>query len=190
MPSAAALRLLRNVAFAGAVGELSEIVGVDGDRPALLAELAAEGLVDVEGLIAPTERGLALLDAGYAAERALIPGAARDALHREFKPLDRRIKELARAWQDADARDDWDARMAAIEGLVALHGEHGAWLERHHGALARFDEYRERLSRALERVLDGDTDFFVKVQVDSYHTAWFQMHEDLLRLLQQERDPE
>jgi hypothetical protein len=189
-PAPEQMRLLRNVAFAGAVAEVGEIIGIAGDVPALLATLVENGLVETDGLIAPTEQGLATLEQWYARDRAGLDAGTRDRLHHGFRPLDLRIKALARAWQEADARDDWEARMTAIEGLGALHADTLAYLARHGRELPRFTEYRERLSHALERLQDGETDYFVKVQVDSYHTIWFQMHEDLLRVLERERDPE
>ena len=43
---------------------------------------------------------------------------------------------------------------------------------------------------ALERVRDGDHDWFAKPMIDSYHTVWFQLHEDLLNTLGIERSKE
>ena len=79
--------------------------------------------------------------------------------------------------------------MAAVEALTNLHERTLRLTGNHIAAMPRFVEFRDRLGNALEKVLDGDTNFFVGVDVDSYHTIWSQFHEDLLRLLQLERDP-
>lgn len=57
-------------------------------------------------------------------------------------------------------------------------------------ALPRFAMYATRLSNALDRVHAGDYDWFTKPVVDSYHTVWFELHEDLLSTLGIERSKE
>ena len=50
------------------------------------------------------------------------------------------------------------------------------------GIVERFGRYGDRLSVALEK-LDEDPRYFVSPQVDSYHTVWFECHEDFLLTL-------
>lgn len=57
-------------------------------------------------------------------------------------------------------------------------------------ALARFAAYAPRLALALQRVEAGDRDWFAKPMIDSYHTIWFELHEDLLVTLGIERSKE
>jgi hypothetical protein len=56
--------------------------------------------------------------------------------------------------------------------------------------LARFAGYGPRLRSAREKVEGGDTDWFTKPLIDSYHTVWFELHEDLLVTLGIERSKE
>lgn len=56
--------------------------------------------------------------------------------------------------------------------------------------LARYGGYGPRLRAALEKVEAGETDWFTKPVIDSYHTVWFEMHEDLLCTLGIERSKE
>jgi hypothetical protein len=49
-------------------------------------------------------------------------------------------------------------------------------------ALPRFERYRVRLADALARAKSGALDF-VTDSMASYHTVWFQLHEDLLATL-------
>ncbi|NQV20995.1 MAG: hypothetical protein HQ511_06225, partial [Rhodospirillales bacterium] len=44
------------------------------------------------------------------------------------------------------------------------------------------------LLAALEKAEDGETEFVSGAKVDSYHTVWFELHEDLLRILGRERE--
>ena len=56
--------------------------------------------------------------------------------------------------------------------------------------LARFHSYRPRLDAALDKLKSGGKDWFTKPLIDSYHTVWFQLHEDLLNTLGIERSQE
>ena len=56
--------------------------------------------------------------------------------------------------------------------------------------MARFGRYRERLDRALIRVDGGDHTMLAAPLTDSYHTVWFELHEDLLTTLGIERSQE
>jgi hypothetical protein len=49
--------------------------------------------------------------------------------------------------------------------------------------LARFAGYGKRFTAALEKVQSGDTDWFTKPVIDSYHTIWFELHENFLASL-------
>ena len=55
------------------------------------------------------------------------------------------------------------------------------------GVLGRFGDYGDRLARALDRVRSGDPDWFTRPMIDSYHTVWFELHENLLATLGIER---
>jgi len=55
--------------------------------------------------------------------------------------------------------------------------------------LTRFGLYRTRLTTALERALGGNI-AFVTDTLDSYHSVWFQLHEDLLVTLGTSREEE
>jgi hypothetical protein len=55
--------------------------------------------------------------------------------------------------------------------------------------LARFGLYGSRLTTALERALGGNL-AYVTDTLDSYHSVWFQLHEDLLVTLGISREEE
>jgi hypothetical protein len=56
--------------------------------------------------------------------------------------------------------------------------------------LERFGRYGDRLAAARSEVEQGDVDWFTKPMIDSYHTVWFELHEDLLATLGIERATE
>ena len=58
------------------------------------------------------------------------------------------------------------------------------------GTLARYEPFGPRLGAAIERVRAGEHDFVTKPIIDSYHTVWFELHEDLLTSLGIDRSQE
>ncbi|PZN93316.1 MAG: hypothetical protein DCF31_13055 [Alphaproteobacteria bacterium] len=55
------------------------------------------------------------------------------------------------------------------------------------GLVPRLAVYRDGLLAALERAEDGDIAWVSDVACESYHTLWFDLHEELLRLSGTER---
>jgi hypothetical protein len=43
------------------------------------------------------------------------------------------------------------------------------------------------LGAALEKAEDGEIAWVSDAKIESYHTLWFELHEDLLRLMRRER---
>jgi hypothetical protein len=88
------------------------------------------------------------------------------------------VKGLSARWQSA--RDE--ERFDLIDKLESLHEKATPAFVGAGGAVPRFGRYGERLTVALEK-LDEDPRYFVSPQVDSYHTVWFECHEDFLLTL-------
>ena len=61
-------------------------------------------------------------------------------------------------------------------------------LKRLASVLPRFATYERKLQAALERSEDGALQWVSDAKIDSYHTLWFELHEDLLRLMGRERE--
>ena len=77
-----------------------------------------------------------------------------------------------------------------IEKLSRLHAQVEPICGHLGDALHRFGGYGPRLTHALQKVRTGDIDWFTKPMIPSYHTVWFEMHEDLLCTLGIERGSE
>jgi hypothetical protein len=58
------------------------------------------------------------------------------------------------------------------------------------GALDRYRPYRSQLARAVAKVEAGDGEWFTKPVLPSFHTVWFELHEDLLTTLGLDRAAE
>ena len=163
---------------------------LDVDAATALEHLAAQGLVE------PTRAGYRITAAGderveelYAAERRQI-GPLIEDVYETFLPLNDEVKQIVTDWQcvmvdgqlvlndhSDRAHDDevidrlqrTDAKI--VEALIPLTT-----------VLPRLDLYARRLRRALGRITGGDGSMVAAPNKDSYHTVWFELHEELLVL--------
>ena len=126
-------------------------------------------------------------------------GAERVAeLLEAFHALDGRMKAIVTAWQvravgaEQALNDHLDANYDAgvLDDLAALDAEASSWLEPLASALRRYAAYRLRLRRAVELARAGDQRYVASPRVDSYHSVWFELHEDLIRLAGRRREDE
>jgi hypothetical protein len=69
-----------------------------------------------------------------------------------------------------------------------LHERAETVLDQLAGALPRVRIYRDKLLAALEKAEDGTIAWISDAKIESYHTLWFELHEDLLRLMGRERE--
>jgi pyruvate,phosphate dikinase len=170
----------------------------DAVKP-LVDALVAGGLAETSaGAFRLTGEGkLRALD-GFEADRERAGGeAACVAALDQFIVLDARMKDLVTAWQIRDAanqvfNDHTDAAYdaAILEQLGAIHGGVVELLATLGQTLWRMACYRERLEHALITARAGDHKYVASVRVDSYHSIWFELHEDLIRLSGRRRSDE
>ena len=171
----------------------------EGEVASALAAFADAGLVRrVQGHIT----GWSLTaDGRREGERRLADeldaAGARDAVradYERFVALNPDLLAVCTDWQmrGDEVNDHGDAEYdrAVVDRLVDLHVRVRPVLADLRAHLARFAGYPERLRGALERVTEGDRDWFTKPTIDSYHTVWFELHEDLLATLGLERSKE
>jgi DNA-binding MarR family transcriptional regulator len=183
--------------IAGAV-DLSEDV-VTGE----LDKLVAAGLVVRRDGLAQgwslTDAGRAEHDRGLAAE--LDAAAARpvvEAGYQRFMGYNFEVLDACSRWQVREVkgkavRNDhtnatYDARVladldAALTGVRPV----GEQLARR---LERYEPYAPHLDEALTRARAGETEFVAKPLIPSFHTVWFEWHEDLLVTLGRDRSSE
>jgi pyruvate,orthophosphate dikinase len=170
----------------GAVGPM-----VDRLVAAGLAEVAAGSLrLTVAGKMAVGAL-IAADTSGWGEEAA---GEALDTFH----GFDLRMKDTVTAWQmrevagEPTINDHADAAYdaAILDRLGGLHADTIGWLCGITNHCGRFEDYRARLERALERARSGDQRYVASPRVDSYHGVWFELHEELIRLAGRRRSDE
>jgi hypothetical protein len=120
------------------------------------------------------------------------------AAYEEFEELNRQLLTVCTQWQlrsvghGTTDNDHTDAAhdQAVIDALVALDQHARPVLMSLEDALVRFGPHQRRLRYALDRVVAGEHDWFTKPMFPSYHSCWFELHEDLLATLGRERQRE
>lgn len=124
--------------------------------------------------------------------------------YEQFLPLNKEVLQICTEWQllggeESQTLNDhsdvtYDA--SVIGRLAVVDDKVRPLLQELSGALDRFGGYETRLAHALGRVKAGASsgedwvDWFTKPTIDSYHTVWFELHENLLATLGIERASE
>lgn len=157
----------------------------------LLGEGVAAGLLKASGgmySLTPEgkERGAVLV----AAHRDQWGQANAEAALDAFVPFDKHMKAVVTAWQmrEVDGQqvlnDHGDAAYDAgvLADVAALHAGVGPWLNGLADRLPWLGGYAVRLDEAARLVAGGDPRYIASPRVDSYHSVWFELHEDLILL--------
>lgn len=123
--------------------------------------------------------------------------AAVQEAYQSFLGLNPKMLEVCTRWQVKDLEalvlnDHNDAAYdrSVMADLVVLDKGISPVCDLLGGSLKRFGIYRSRLTHALDRVQAGETDWFTAPLKESYHTVWFELHEDLLATLGIDRTSE
>lgn len=109
-----------------------------------------------------------------------------DEHYQRFLAVNAEVKGLSARWQSVT--DDAE-RFDLTERLEIAHERAVPALAGAGTVIARYGRYPERLQEALDRIHD-DPRYFVSPRVDSYHTVWFECHEDFLLTLGRTRAEE
>ena len=194
---------LRLKGFAEPAG-VGEAVGVpESDAKPVLDQLVTEGLATYrDGKLS----GFSLTKDGRVEHARLLSEeldrtgtrAAVDDAYRRFLQLNTELLGVCTEWQLRDVagqstvNDHSDAAYdaAVVDKLAALHARVEPICDALGEALDRYAGYGARLAAALQRVRSGESDWFTKPMIPSYHTVWFELHEDLLATLGIERGSE
>lgn len=190
--------LLFQLALRGVVRvqDLAAAAGVaDEEAAATIAVLEDEGLVlrrsrGADEQVSPTPLGRERAASVIAAERGALATAV-GAVDAEFAALNGRVKQILLRWQVRVDRptqvpnDHADARYdrAVLAELRDVHHAADALLVHLEPLRARYANLRHRLRDALARALAGDVRAVAGVTGDSFHTAWWELHGDLLAVL-------
>lgn len=178
---------------------VAEVMGLPVERVTAVLDAATDAgqVMQGRGKYILTPDGRSWLDEQYPAAYAELrsdPEAAR--VYARFETVNRDVLALMTRWQTMNvggeevpndhSDPEYDGRI--IDELGDRHEEAAPILDALVALVPRFSTYPDLLAAAYARVSAGETDYLSGVRVASYHTVWFEMHEDLLRLLGRARE--
>lgn len=179
---------------------VSPALGISVERlEALLGDLAGEGLTELKnGMLRLSGEGRARAEADLAASRESWGEERAAAALDGLLEFDLRLKALVTAWQMREVdgamvlndHSDQGRDEAVLEGLAALHARASAWLAELAEGMPRLARYVARLDRAGGCISTGQRAYIASPRVDSYHSVWFELHEELIRLAGRTRQEE
>ena len=177
-------------AIAGILGlDVNEVKVVVGQL------VEAKRAVEVQGKYALTPA--ATLESDYSRLYADLRANPRfKAGYDGFERLNGTLRQLITEWQTVavggeripNDHGDKEYDRKIIDRLGELHERAEIVLDQLAGALPRMRVYRDKLLAALEKAEDGTIAWVSDAKIESYHTLWFELHEDLLRLMGRERE--
>jgi pyruvate, orthophosphate dikinase len=124
------------------------------------------------------------------AERSRTDHTAAECAYRRFIALDGVFKQLVTDWQlrvvdgKTAVNDHTDAvyDTAIRVRLADLHNEVMTLAKEISSLASRLRPFEARLGRAATAVGTGDGSMIASPLKDSYHTIWFELHEELIHL--------
>jgi|APEBP8051072210_1049370.scaffolds.fasta_scaffold00829_8 hypothetical protein len=177
---------------------IASLLGLPDERvKAILQEGVAKGSVlDVGGKFAVSPTARVSLQSNYGRFFSALRGNKefRDA-HLAFEKVNIELKALITDWQTLriggrlvpnDHSDEaYDEQI--LKRLAKLHGNAEKVLNGLAAVLPRMGIYLKKLEEALDKAEEGDIAWVSDAKIESYHTVWFELHEDLLCLLGEQR---
>ncbi|MGE0483802.1 MAG: hypothetical protein AB7Q81_06660 [Gammaproteobacteria bacterium] len=196
------LHLLMHAAAIRKHGSAADIAAIAGlpaatATAALGAACAAGRLAEVDGKYLLTPAGQMIVSAEYSRFcGGLRANADFVAAYERFEIINRELKQVITRWQTmelggktvANDHSDKDYDEEVIGQLGDLHEKFEPVLDALIRGDARFGVYKRKLGEALEKAEDGAVEWVSDARLDSYHTVWFELHEDLLRVLGRVRE--
>ncbi len=160
-----------------------------GAPDAATARLVEQGLAMTKGPITmPTPEGTAA-----AGELLRLPPGGQeeqelDTLFDGFLPINRRLRDVCSAWQsrpDGTPNDHSDGAYddTIRDRLDEVHSAIGPILRRMAAIEPRLAGYRPRLQEALDKFDEGESNWLASPLMDSYHTVWMHLHQELILML-------
>jgi hypothetical protein len=185
---------------AGSPAAVAGVLGLEEDQisTALDGAVAQGKAIGAKGTFMLTPAGRSWLDERYPddfADFRANPEAT--ATYERFEKVNRELLKLFTDWQMMPSvggeripndHSDADYDNGVIDRLGAQHERAERILDRFAELEPRLAVYKQRLDDAYDKVLAGDHDWVSGARIDSYHTVWFELHEDLLRMLGRERE--
>jgi hypothetical protein len=166
----------------------ADIAATLGEDPAAVADAvrtATDAGLLIEGrTVRLSPQGRPRLSELLAAERENVNKAAIAAAYDDFRCLNADFKQLVSDWQlkngEPNPHDDEAYDSAVLARLADVHARVAPIMATVTAELPRLAGYSGKLAYALAKVQSGETTWLARPTVDSYHTVWFELHEELI----------
>jgi pyruvate,orthophosphate dikinase len=161
------------------------------DHAARIAALVASGKArELPRGLALTPQGRAILDTALAQERSGVDRTAMAACYERFCDLNSRFKALMHRWQvravdGAETPNDHTDKAyddEVVGTLVDIDQALRPLLDAIVALAPRLAPFAARFGDALAALRAGETAMMARPMIDSYHTVWFELHEELIGL--------
>jgi hypothetical protein len=181
------LTVLQAVRLKGRVGlaDLAATLGEGADDVAGTVDRLTESGLLIDGkTLRVSPDGRVRLDELLATERTHIDSAALAAAYADFRTVNAEFKALVTDWQvkngQPNTHEDTDYDAAVLARLDDVHHRVTPTLAAAAAQLPRLSRYSAKLQAALDHVHAGETAWLSRPLIDSYHTVWFELHEELI----------
>jgi DNA-binding MarR family transcriptional regulator len=181
------LAVLQAVRLKGRVSlaDLAATLGQDtGDVAGTVDRLTKSGLLIDGKALRLSPDGRVRLDELLVAERKHIDTAALAAAYADFRAVNAEFKALVTDWQLKDGRpnthDDTAYDAAILARLDDVHHRVTPIVAAAAAQVPRLSHYSAKLQAALDNFHGGDTAWLSRPLIDSYHTVWFELHEEII----------
>jgi DNA-binding MarR family transcriptional regulator len=181
------LTVLQAIRLKGRISEedLVATLGEDSaDVAATVSSLTTAGLLVHNKTLRISPEGRERLNALLAEERSSIDQNALAKSYDEFRGVNDTFKALVSDWQIKDGQpnshEDADYDAAVLGRLDGVHEQVSPIVAAVSALVPRLTAYGTKLNVALEKVKGGDSIWLARPIIDSYHTVWFELHEELI----------
>lgn len=182
------LKVLQAVRLKGRAGP-AEIAATTNEDAAAVGEavnaaIKAGFLLEGRSLRLSPE-GRTRLSELLAAERSKANNAAVEAAYDNFRGVNSDFKALVTDWQlkngQPNAHDDTEYDSVVLARLAVIHERALPIINAVVAEIPRLAAYPDKLGSALAKVQSGETAWLTRPMIDSYHTVWFELHEELIQ---------
>jgi hypothetical protein len=181
------LTVLQAVRLKGRTSEADLVATLDEDPTdvaATLAQLTAGGLLVAGKAVRISPDGRGRLNVLLAEERSGVDQNALATAYGDFRAINNEFKSLVSDWQIKDGQpnshDDAEYDAAILNRLESVHQQVLPVIATVAALLPRLGTYAPKLNSALGKIKEGDTTWLARPIIDSYHTVWFELHEELI----------
>ncbi len=182
------VKVLQAVRLKGRVSSADLATTLGEDHHAIteiVDQLTASGLLVDGATLRLSPEGRTRLNGLLAEERTRIDPAAMAAAYNDFRSVNTDFKVVVTDWQlkggQPNGHDDAGYDAAVLARLDGVHQRVQPIIAAAAAELPRLGHYSAKLTAALDKAKCGDIAWLTRPLIDSYHTVWFELHEELIQ---------